>query len=77
MGVTELMIALKTEPERAHRLLALVTAFLKKWHALQRELFPSVDGIMVLDDIVGFIGEEDFREFAFPISPIFTRRRRA
>lgn len=66
MGVTELMIALKTEPERAHRLLTLVTSFLKKWHALQRELFPSIDGIMVLDDIVGFIGEEDFLEFAFP-----------
>jgi uroporphyrinogen-III decarboxylase len=66
MGVTELMIALKTEPERVKRLLATITSFLKKWHALQRELFPAMDGIMILDDIVGFIGEEDFMEFAFP-----------
>ena len=73
MGVTELMIALKTEPERAHRLLGLVTAFLMRWHALQRERFPTIDGIMVLDDIVGFIGEEDFREFAFPyLSDMFS-----
>jgi uroporphyrinogen-III decarboxylase len=73
MGVTELMMALKTEPERVHRLIGLVTEFLKKWHELQRELFPSIDGIMILDDIVGFIGEADFREFAFPyLSDLFS-----
>jgi len=73
MGVTDFLIALKTEPSRAHKLLRLITGFLKKWHALQRELFPSIDGIMVLDDIVGFIGEEDFREFAFPyLSDLFS-----
>jgi uroporphyrinogen-III decarboxylase len=66
MGVTELMIALKTEPERVQRLLGTITSFLKKWHDLQRELFPSIDGIMILDDIVGFIGEDDFKEFAMP-----------
>jgi uroporphyrinogen-III decarboxylase len=73
MGVTELMVAFKTEPERIHRLLGTITAFLGKWHDLQRGLFPTIDGIMVLDDIVGFIGEEDFREFAFPyLSEIFS-----
>jgi uroporphyrinogen decarboxylase len=66
IGVTELMIAFKAEPERAHKLLRTVTSFLKGWHALQRELFPSIDGIMILDDIVGFVGEEDFLEFAQP-----------
>jgi uroporphyrinogen decarboxylase len=66
MGLTELMIALKTESGRAHRLLGTITSFLKRWHALQRELFPTIEGIMILDDIVGFIGEEDFLEFAFP-----------
>ncbi len=66
MGVTELMIAFKTEGERVRRLLRTITSFLGKWHALQRELFPSIDGIMILDDIVGFIGEEDFVEFALP-----------
>jgi uroporphyrinogen decarboxylase len=66
MGVTPLMIAMKTEPEKTQRLLAKITSFLRRWHELQRSLFPSIDGIMVLDDIVGFIGEEDFAEFALP-----------
>lgn len=66
MGTTEFLVLLKTEPERAHQLLRLVTRFLERWHALQRETFPSIDGIMVLDDIVGFIGERDFLEFGMP-----------
>jgi uroporphyrinogen decarboxylase len=66
LGATEFLISLKTEPKRSHELLRTVTSFLKHWHELQRERFPSIDGIMVLDDIVGFIGEEDFREFALP-----------
>jgi uroporphyrinogen-III decarboxylase len=66
MGVTEFLVAMKTEGERVKRLLGTITSFLAKWHALQRERFPTIDGIMILDDIVGFIGEEDFKEFALP-----------
>ena len=66
MGTTEFLMALKTDPDKAHKLLRIITPFLKKWHALQRETFPSIDGIFLLDDIVGFIGEEDFKEFALP-----------
>jgi len=66
MGMTEFLMLLKTDPDRAHRLLRLITRFLQHWHQLQRETFPTIDGIMVLDDIVGFIGEEDFKEFALP-----------
>jgi uroporphyrinogen-III decarboxylase len=63
MGTTEFLIALKTDPERVHKLLRVITGFLKKWHALQSETFPSIDGMFLLDDIVGFIGGEDFKEF--------------
>ena len=66
MGTTEFLMALKTYPDRAHKLLRVITSFLKKWHALQRETFPSIDGMFLLDDIVGFIGGEDFREFGLP-----------
>ena len=66
MGTTEFLMALKTDPEAMHRLLRLITSFLKKWHALQRETFPTVNGIMILDDLVGFVGEEDFVEFGLP-----------
>jgi len=60
MGVTEFLTAMKTDPDRAHKLLAAVTGYLSGWHALQRRTFPSIDGILILDDIIGFIGEEDF-----------------
>jgi len=29
-------------------------------------MFPSIEGILVLDDIVGFIGDDECREFAVP-----------
>ena len=66
MGTTELMMAIMMEPDRVHRLMRIITDFLKQWHKLQRQTFPSIDGIMMLDDIVGFVGEEDFLTFAFP-----------
>ncbi|MBI5397349.1 MAG: uroporphyrinogen decarboxylase [Verrucomicrobia bacterium] len=66
MGTTEFLMAIKTDPAPMHRLLRTVTDFLKKWHALQRETFPTIQGIMMLDDIVGFVGEEDFAEFGLP-----------
>lgn len=66
MGTTEFLMALKTEPELTHKLLRVITNFLKNWHALQRETIPTIDGLMMLDDIVGFISEEDFLEFGLP-----------
>ena len=66
MGATELMMALMMEPDRIHRLMRIITDFLKRWHEIQRHTFPSIDGIMMLDDIVGFIGEDDFLTFGFP-----------
>ncbi len=66
MGTTEFLMALKTDPDKAHKLLRTITQFLKKWHELQRQTFPSIDGMFLLDDIVGFIGEQDFKEFGLP-----------
>jgi uroporphyrinogen-III decarboxylase len=66
MGTTEFLMALKTDPEKAHKLLRIITQFLKKWHELQRRTFPLIDGMFVLDDIVGFVGEEDFKAFGLP-----------
>ncbi len=66
MGTTEFLMALKTDPDRAHKLLGVITRFLKKWHQLQRATFPSIEGIFLLDDIVGFVGEADFKEFGLP-----------
>jgi uroporphyrinogen-III decarboxylase len=66
MGTTEFLTALRTDPEPAHRLLGLVTDFLVDWIAWQRECFPSIDGLLILDDIVGFVGPRDFDTFALP-----------
>lgn len=66
MGTTEFLMALKTETASMRRLLRLITDFLVRWHALQRETFPTIAGIMVLDDLVAFMGEADFLEFGQP-----------
>jgi uroporphyrinogen decarboxylase len=66
MGTSEFLEALKTEPELMHRLLTIVTDFLVEWIAVQREAFPSIDGIFLLDDIVGFVSRRDFETFGLP-----------
>ena len=66
MGATEFMTALKTDPAPIHHLLEIVTDFLQEWIAVQREHFPAIDGILILDDIVGFISRKDFETFGLP-----------
>jgi uroporphyrinogen-III decarboxylase len=66
MGTTEFLEAIKTEPEAMHRLLTIATDLLVDWIACQREAFPSIDGIFLLDDIVGFISRRDFEAFGLP-----------
>jgi uroporphyrinogen decarboxylase len=66
VGMKELLLALKTKPGSIHRLLRVITDFLKDWHELQRSTFPTIEGILILDDIVGFVSEKDFVEFALP-----------
>lgn len=66
MGVSEFMMACLMDPERVHKLLGIINDFLIEWHELQRKNFPTIDGMLVLDDVVGFIGEEEFKEFGLP-----------
>jgi len=66
VGSTEFLTAIRTNPEDTQRLLNIVTAFIIDWLELQAHTFPSIDGILILDDIVGFIGEDDFRQTALP-----------
>jgi len=65
-GHTELLMAVKMEPEATRKLIDLVTDYVIDWLAYQQECFDSIDGILVLDDLIGFLGEGDFREFALP-----------
>jgi uroporphyrinogen-III decarboxylase len=66
MGTTEFLMEIKTNPDIAHLLIKKITAFTKEWLEYQREQFPSIEGVLILDDIVGFLGKDDFLEFAFP-----------
>jgi uroporphyrinogen decarboxylase len=66
MGVTEFVMGLKLEPEKAHRLLRMTTGLVKNWLHAQAAALSGVEGIMVLDDITGFVSPKDFQEFALP-----------
>ena len=66
MGSTELLTTMMMQPEKVHELMKKITAYLKDWLHLQMETFPSIDGIFMLDDIIGFMGETEFCEFGLP-----------
>jgi len=66
IGSTQLLMAIRTNPDQTHNLLAVVTDFIIDWLELQANTFPSIDGVLVLDDIVGFLGQDDFKEMGLP-----------
>jgi uroporphyrinogen-III decarboxylase len=65
-GTTEFMIAIKCNPEEVHALLETITSFLMDWLEVQVKAFPTIQGIFLLDDVVGFLRESDFQAFALP-----------
>jgi uroporphyrinogen decarboxylase len=66
MGTTEFLMAMMTHPEEIHRLMRVLTDYLTDLHDIQCESFSSIDGILMLDDIIGFISQEQFVEFGLP-----------
>jgi uroporphyrinogen-III decarboxylase len=66
MGVTNFLIALKTEPEKTHKLLKMTSATVRSWLSAQAEVLHDVESYLVLDDVVGFLSKEDYLEFAHP-----------
>jgi uroporphyrinogen decarboxylase len=72
LGHTEFFVGLRDAPEAIQQLLRVVTQFVIDWLELQKEKFPTIDGVLVLEDLMGFVGEQDFREFVLPyMKPIF------
>jgi uroporphyrinogen-III decarboxylase len=75
IGLTSFLMGLKTEPAMTHRLLKVTARLAKDWLTAQAEILPGVDGIMVLDDVIGFLSKEDYLEFAHPyLKDIFALR---
>jgi uroporphyrinogen-III decarboxylase len=74
LGTTEFLMLMKLETEKTKNILQLITDFICDWLEYQLKTFPTMNGIMILDDIVGFIGKEDFTEYAYPsLKQIFNR----
>ncbi len=65
-GMTDFMLALAITPEEAQKGLTTITDFVIDWLSLQFEKFRDINGILILDDIVGFLGEPDFKTFVLP-----------
>jgi uroporphyrinogen-III decarboxylase len=66
LGTTELMMGFITDPEKSRQLLDVITRFIIDWVQYQKETFPSIEGILILDDIVGFVGDDECREYVIP-----------
>ncbi len=65
--VNSLMLEMAENPAGVHKLLTYATEGIIRWLTAQAEVLgPSVDGILLLDDIVGFLSREYYREFAYP-----------
>jgi uroporphyrinogen decarboxylase len=61
------MMDLIDEPERALQLIDLCTTLTIDWLKAQAAAIGGcVEGILVLDDIVGMIGPDDYEQFAHP-----------
>jgi uroporphyrinogen decarboxylase len=61
------MIDLVENPEGAHKLIDLCTRVVIDWlKAQHKAMGDTVESIFILDDIVGFINEEYYLEYAHP-----------
>ena len=66
MGSSEFLMAMMMDPDRVHAFLRIITDYLADWHKLQRDIFPTIEGMLLLDDIIGFMSKEDFKLFGLP-----------
>lgn len=67
MGLSEFLIAVKMYQEETKKLIDITTTLVINWLEAQIEVLKDVEGIIVLDDIVGFFSENDYLEFAHPV----------
>ena len=66
LGITELMVALKRQPERTAQVLDVLTETIIVWLRAQAEAVGGVEGILLLDDIPGMLSPKLFDALAAP-----------
>jgi len=66
-GLTPLMLDMTDNPSGVHNLMSYTTDATIRWLRAQAEVIgDSVEGIFILDDIVGFLSRPHYLEFAHP-----------
>ncbi len=66
-GLNDFMMELADDPAAAHKLIRFSTEAIIRWLEAQAEAIgPSVEGFLLLDDIVGFLSRRMYLEFAHP-----------
>ncbi len=66
MELTELLVGIKMDGDAIHKILKVTTKLCKDWLEAQLENVKTAKGILVLDDVSGFLNNEDYQEFAHP-----------
>ena len=66
LGHNEFFLACRTDTEAIERLLEKTTRFVIDWLAFQKAQFASIDGVLILEDLMGFVGEQDFVSLVLP-----------
>ena len=66
LGHNEFFLACRTDTDAIHRLLDMTTGFVIDWLAYQKEAVGSIDGTLVLEDLMGFVGPQDFETLVLP-----------
>jgi uroporphyrinogen decarboxylase len=67
LGITDLLVALKKDPETVRCLLDTLTTTIIRWLRAQLDVLNAPEGILVLDDIVGMLSPKLFEQFARPL----------
>ncbi len=66
-GVERMIWDMVEDPAGTHKLLQYTTDALIAWLKAQVKVIgPCVEGIFILDDIIGFVGPAEYAEFAHP-----------
>jgi uroporphyrinogen-III decarboxylase len=66
LGVTDFLLGVKLDPKNTHKILKITTELSRNWLEEQASVLHDVEGVLLLDDIVGFLSPEDYLEFAHP-----------
>lgn len=66
MGTTEFLTAMLLDPDGTHAMLEVITGFLEAWIQAQAAAIPTIRGVMILDDLVGFLGPGEVDRYAMP-----------